>query len=188
MKLLFLLLLFSLNILAQKTDSLGNKQNVLCGIEYYDHKEVASFKDYINIGGTIVGEKNKSGDYQFTVSQLSKGKQKIIVFEQIISYKKNEDGSSSPKFRILDTVNIIINKNEYLNLFECRQNSLKNSCLIAIVIDEIGEKYHDQIIKAWLLNTETGKIIELKNTKGIDCYNDSFEPIEQEPILQEDIK
>ena len=188
MKSLFLLLIFSLNLIAQKTVSIGNKQNPLCGIEYYEYNEVVSFKDYKDTAGAIVGEKNKSGDYQFVVAQLTNGMQSIIVFDQIIGYTKNKDASSSPKFRILDTVNVTVHENEYLNLFECRKDSINNSCLIALVIDEKDKKYHDQIIKAWLLNTETGIIIEIKNTKGIDCFNDSFGPLEQDPILQQEIK
>lgn len=188
MKILFLLLLFSLKILAQKPVSLGNKQNPLYSIVFYDLAEVAQFKNYNYGGGSVVGEKDKSGDYKFGVTQLSNGNKTIVVFEHFAGHKKNKDGSSSPKRRILDTITIVVKKNEYINTIRCRQDTLINNCLIALVIDENGKQYHDKVIKAWFLNTKTGKIMELKNTKGINCLNESFDLIEQTPIPHEQKK
>src|SRR6266446_4215147 len=150
----------------------GNRQNPLYGVIYRDTKEVAQFKNYKDIGGSVIGNiKDKSGDYEFGISYLTDSVRNILTFEKFV----REPNNPQPKYLILDTINIDqLKENEYITFCDCRQDTISDPEIIAIVIADDNKEYYYKIVKAWRADTKTGRITIIKNTKGINCINEGY--------------
>ena len=121
-------------------------------------------------GAMLQGDKIRN-DKEFGISLIAINNRNIISFEEII----REDGNPKPKYLVLDTINIDnLNKSEFITFCNCRQDSVGDSEIIALVEFEEDTEYYYKIVKAWRADTNTGKIAIIKNTKGINCLNDGF--------------
>jgi hypothetical protein len=186
---ILIFLLSSLQIFSQtkavETSSvpgLGDKKNPMYGMVYSDHSKVVQFKNYLYQGGSVIGEKNKTGAYDFSFNLLSCQNRNIIVLSKTIGYKNQKDGSMMPLQKILDTVNIHhIKPDEEIVFFQCCQDTTLRPGLIALAIKEKKNKAHlDRIIMAWMCDTKSGNIIPLNEVKGINCMNEEYESTGEE--------
>jgi hypothetical protein len=156
-------------LLAACTD-FGNTENPLFGIIYKDPAEVPQLKSYKNIEGSVLENKDKTGNYMFRISHLSDSLRNLLLFEKLIQ----QESDAEPSFQILDTIHVNnIKEKQYITYCNCSQDKVANSGIIALVIAN-DNAYFDQIVKAWRADTLTGKITELKNTKGITCTNEGY--------------
>lgn len=153
-------------------DSFGDRQNPLYGIIYRHEKEVPQFKNYKDIGGSVIDNiKDKSGNYEFGISHLTDSIRHILTFEQFI----REPNNPQPKYQILDTINIDnIKENEFITYCNCRQETIFDPEIIALVIADEDKEYYDKIVRAWRADTKAGKIILIENTTGINCINEGY--------------
>jgi len=151
---------------APKKDDFGNKQNPLYG---KNTKEIPELKPWNNYGSIIeAGGKDENGNYRFGISLFKDKNENIIcVFTEFLEH----DEEGIPKKKILDAINVgKLEDKENLNYCNCRQNTIFDSEIIAIVIEEDKEIF-DKIIKAWRANTKTGRIEPIESIKEIDCEN-----------------
>ncbi len=153
-------------------DSFGDRQNYLCGIIYRHEKEVPQLKNYKDVGGSVIDNiKDNSSNYEFGIAHLTDSIRHILIFEKFV----REPNNSQPKYQILDTINIgIIRENEYIAYCHCRQDTTFDPEIIALVVADEDKEYYDKIVRAWRADTKIGKIILLKNTKGINCVNEGY--------------
>ncbi len=147
-------------------------KNSLIGIIYRDPKEVAQFKNYRNMGGSVIENyKDTSLNYEFGIAHFSDSVKNILTFERIII----ESDNPQPKYKILDTINIDnIKENQYITFCKCRQDSIIDPQIIALVIPEDDKEIYTKILRAWRADTKTGKIKLIRNTKRINCINESY--------------
>ena len=149
----------------------GDRQNPLYGIIYRDEKEVPQFKNYKNVGGSVMYNfKDEAENYKFGISHLTDSIRNILTFEQFIS----EPNNPQPKYQILDTINIDnIKEYEIITYCECRQDTIFDPQIIALIKAEQDNDYY-RIVRAWRADTKTGKIVLIKNTNGINCNLPSY--------------
>lgn len=127
-------------------DSFGDRENPLYGIIYRDERDVPQFKNFRDVGGSVVHNINDTKiKYEFVISHLTDSFRNILIFEKFI----NKKDDSQTKYQILDTINIDnLKKNEYITYCNCRQDTLFDGEIIALVIEERDKGYHDKIVKA----------------------------------------
>jgi hypothetical protein len=124
----------------------GNRKNPLYGIIYRHEREVPQFKNFKDIVGSVIANfKDKVGNYEFGISHLTDSIRHILSFEQFI----REPNNPQPKYQILDTINIDnINENEYITYCNCRQDTIFDPQIVALVIADEDEEYYDKIVRA----------------------------------------
>jgi len=154
------------------TIEIGDKQNPLYGIIYWDNNEVLQLKDFKEVGGSVMMDfTDNLGNYKFGISEFINNTKHILTFEQFI----REPNNPKSKFKILDTLNInLTDKDGYVSYCECRQDSTFDYEIIALVITDEDKEYYDKIIRAWRADTETGTINPIKNVSGINCVNPGY--------------
>ena len=145
----------------------GNSNNPLCGIVFSDLKEVHQFQKFDEIGGGVLDIK-KGNDFEFGIIELSNKKQNILVLDKLITQKNSND----VKYQILDTINVIPKKN-YIQIGMCRcfENSTYNPTIGALIFKDILNDSTVSVQRAWKVDTESGKLNEIKNTKNVHCDN-----------------
>ena len=161
-----------LTVFLTSCNDFGDRQNPLYGIIYRLEKEVTQFKNYKDIGGSVIDNtKDEAGNYKFGISHLTNNVRHILTFEQFI----REPNNPQPRYQILDSINIDnIKEIEYITYCICRQDSIYDPQIIALVIADEEQEYYDKIVRAWRADTETGEIVLIKNTKGINCINEGY--------------
>jgi hypothetical protein len=163
---------FFLAVLLTNCNDYGNKQNPLYGVIYREKTEVPQFLNYKDSGGSVIDKvEDESLNHKYGISHLENNVRHILIFEQFIG----EENTSQPKSQILDTINIDnVKKSEYLTYCNCRKDTIFDPEIIAIVLADKDNEYYDKIIKAWRADTKSGKIILIKDTKGINCINEGY--------------
>ena len=156
-------------------EGFGNKQNPLYGKIYRNIKDIPELKHWSNesSGGSVIDAgKDENGNYRFCVEYFyDDNRNGMCFFEEIVRY----DESGSVKYKILDTLNIgKLNDNEWFVFCNCRQNTIWDSEILAIIIAEDDKQFHERIIKAWRADTKTGRIKPIENLNGIDCANEGY--------------
>jgi hypothetical protein len=149
----------------QKEESL----RPLIGIIYDSAQQVEQLKNFKDIAGGVIDVKNSHGDYEYCISRLVNENKNIVTFEKFISYL---DNSRHPQ--IIDTININVKEGEYVSLCNCRQDTTLDSEIIALVAADFDQEYFKKIIKAWRADTKAQKLVPIKNTNGIKCYNEGY--------------
>lgn len=162
-----------LTIMLSGCNEFGNRQNPLYGKVYGNIAEIPELSNFTHMQGSLIDEGNTDNvEYRFGISSFGTENDFIIcVFDELL--KPHEKGKAN--YKILDTINVgQIKETEYLSFCDCRQDTILDSEIIAIVLAEHHKEYYDQVTKAWRANTKTGKIEVIKNLKGINCYNDGY--------------
>jgi hypothetical protein len=149
-------------------DKTEETKNTLEGIIYRDKNEIKELLKYEDVGGAVIEfAQDTANNMDFGISQFMDtiNNKRIILFEKFIE----EKGNPKPKYQIIDTLNIDnLKENENVEYCNCRQDTLPDSEIIAIV--EIEDKeYYNKIRKAWRADTKTGKIVPIIDTKKINC-------------------
>ena len=161
----------SIKKMSKDTITFGNITNPLHNKIYRNVDELLGIKYEGTPSGAMLQGDNIRKDKEFGISQIAINNRNIITFEEII----REDGNPKPKYLVLDTINVDnLKKSEFITYCNCRQDSVVDSEIIALIESEEDTEYYYKIIKAWRANTKTGKIIIIKNTKGINCINDGY--------------
>ncbi len=117
----------------------------------------------------VIGSEDDSGNHNYAVTHIRKGKNDVLIFERIIRRK------DSPKldYKILDTISInTLNDSLEILYGVCRQDTVEKSEIIAIVYIDIEKTFFNRVIKAWKADISREKIIRIENLKGIDCINE----------------
>ena len=154
------------------TGNIGDKQNPLYGIIYRDNNEVLQLKNFKEVGGSVMdGFTDNLGNYKFGISEFINNTKHILTFEQLIK----EPDKPKSKFKILDTLNIdVIDRNGYVSYCTCRQDTIFDYEIIALVIADEDKEFYNKIIKAWRADTKTGTILPIQNLAGINCVNPGY--------------
>lgn len=117
------------------------------------------------VGGTLVSDVNDSKIY--SISQIHKGKIKMLWFELMIRDNSNTAYSEVKDVLILPE----IRKNQILvNYSACLLNDKLDSEIVAIAFNQPDEEYFTRISRAWRTNRTTEKFEEIL-VKGIKCEN-----------------
>ncbi len=151
----------------------GDRQNSLYGKIFRNIADIPELKNFTHIGSSVMDAgKMENGDYRFGVASYRDNKDFVIcIFEEFL--ESNEKGKVN--YKILDTINIgQIKETEFLSFCNCRQDTIWDSEIIALVVADYNYEYFDRIIRAWRADTYTGKIKIVKNLTGINCVNEGF--------------
>jgi len=162
-----------LTIILSGCNEFGNRQNPLYGKVFGNITDIPELKNFTSMGGSVMDAgKTEKGDYSFGIGSCRDNNDFIIcIFEEFL--KAEEKGKVN--YKILDTVNIgQIKETEYLTYCNCRQDTIWDSEIIALVLADHDKEYYNKIIKAWRADTKTGKIEIIKNLKGINCSNEGY--------------
>ncbi len=146
----------------------GNKKNPLCGLIYSNHKEIHQLSKFEEDAGALLDIK-KANDFELGIIQLSNKKQNVLVLEKLMEHKNSND----VKYQILDTINVIP-KIPYIQIGMCHcfEKSIYKPAIAAIVIKDMLNDSEVSVRKAWQVDIESGKLIEIKNQKNIRCANE----------------
>lgn len=154
-------------------DKVEENKNTLEGIIYRDKNEIKELQKYQDAGGAVIEyAQDTSLNMEFGISQLidTINNRTIILFEKFI----DEKGNPKPKYQIIDTINIEnLADNEAVEYCNCRQDTIRDSEIIAIIKRE-DKEYYTEIKKAWRADTKTGKIVPINNLKNINCENAAY--------------
>lgn len=149
--------------LNKKTSEQLTTENSIFSKKYRELNEFECFKDYEHISSAIIGENN---GFDFSLTQIRKNDLNILIFNKVYPGPKST-------YEILDTLQIQnLSKNEYISFQLCRKDTINDSEIIAIVINDDSE-YYNKIIKSWRANRKTGKICAI-DIIGIDCLNEGY--------------
>ena len=162
-----------LTIIFSSCNEFGNRQNPLYGKIFRNITEIPELKNFTPLGGSVMDAgKTENGDYRFGIASFRGNNDFIIcIFEEFL--EATEKGKVN--YKILDTINIgQIKETEYLTYCNCRQDTIADSEIIAIVVADRDNEYYNRIIKAWRANTKTGKIEIIKDKTGINCSNEGY--------------
>ena len=154
--------------------TIQNQKNPLYGKIFREINEIPGLGSYGHASGAVIDAgKSASGDYRFAAGYYTNDKNGICILNELLDDKEN--GKGQVKYKILDTINIRkLKSNEQLSLCNCRLGNKVDSEIVAISVVEENKEYFDQIVKAWRLNTRTGKISPIQNTKTINCVNEGY--------------
>ena len=157
--------------ISKDTFTFGDITNPLFNKIYRNVDELLGIKyEQTQSGAMLQGDKIRK-DKEFGISHIVINKRNIITFEEIIS----ENGNPKPKYLVLDTINVDnLKKSEFITYCNCRQDSVDDPEIIALIEFEEDTEYFYKVIKAWRADTKTGKITVIKSTKGINCINDGY--------------
>ena len=162
-----------MTIILSGCNEFGNRQNPLYGKVFRNINEIPELKDFTSMGGSVIDTgKTDKGDHRYGIgSYRDKNDFVICIFEEFL--KAEEKGKV--KYKILDTINIgQLKETEYFTYCNCRQDTIWDSEIIALVVADHDNEYYDRIIKAWRANTKTGKIEVIKEKSGINCSNEGY--------------
>lgn len=169
----YILTTLVLKIILSGCNEFGNRQNPLYGKVFRNVTEIPELRNFIHMGGSVMDAgKTENGDYRFGIASFRDDKDYIIcVFEEFL--EANEKGKVN--YKILDTINIgQLKETEYFTYCNCRQDTIWDSEIVALVVADHDKEYYDRIIKAWRANTKTGKIEVIKDKTGINCSNEGY--------------
>lgn len=167
-------LLFTLIVLTTLLgcNKIGNTDNPLYGKIYRDVSELPGFAGVQQVSGSVIeSSKGEDGNYKFGFSYFKQKDKCVIILEEILT--PNEKGEVS--YKIFDTITVEhVKANQDLMHALCRKGEEYNEKLIALVsLEEKTGEY--TVIKAWLVDVETGRINPLADIKGITCFSEDFE-------------
>lgn len=151
-----------------------DQKNPLYGKIFRDIKEIPALANYTHLSGSVIdANKSSNGDYRFAADYYTGDKNGICLLEELVP--DTEKGKGQVKYKILDTINFRkLKPNEELSLCNCRVGEKRDSEIVAVSVIDESKEYFDKIVKAWRLDTKTGKIIPLKNSKEISCANEGY--------------
>jgi hypothetical protein len=170
---IYIITTFILTIFLSGCNEFGDRQNPLYGKIFRNTSDIPELRNFTSMGGSVMeAGKTEKDDYRFGVgSYRDKNDFIVCIFEEFL--KAEEKGKV--KYKILDTINIgQVKETEYLTYCNCRQDTIWDSEIIALVIADHDNEFYERIIKAWRANTKTGKIEIIKNLKGINCSNEGY--------------
>jgi hypothetical protein len=167
---IYILTTFVLTIILLGCNNYGDRQNSLYGKIFSHITDIPELKNFTSIGGSVMDAgKIENGDYRFGIASYRDNNDFVIcVFEEFM--ESNEKGKVN--YKILDTINIgQLKETEFLSYCNCRQDTVWDSEIIALVVADENKEYYDRIVRAWRADTYTGKIKMVKNFTGINCVN-----------------
>ncbi|WP_147420409.1 hypothetical protein [Sphingobacterium detergens] len=155
-------------------NTVQNQKNPLYGKIFREINEIPGLASYAHASGAVIdASKSESGDYRFAAGYYTSDKNGICILNELLDDKEN--GKGQVKYKILDTINIRkLKANEQLSLCNCRIGNKFDSEIVAISVVEEDKEYFNKTLKAWRLNTKTGKIDPIQNTKTINCANEGY--------------
>ena len=153
-------------------DVFGNRKNPLYGKIYRDVTDIPELKVSIDYGGLVI-----SADSRYGMSYFMDDKENIVaIFNEFT--KPDENGRV--KYIILDTVQIGKLKDKEYIMLECKQdNTIWDSEIIAVFLVEDDNDFYnkeifDNVVKAWRMDTKTGKIKLIENLEGLISINEAL--------------
>ncbi len=154
--------------------TIQDQKNPLYGKIFREINEVTGLGSYSDASGALIDAgKSANGDYRFSAGYYTSDKNGVCILNELLP--DSEKGNGQVKYKILDTVNIRkLKSTEQLSLCNCRVGNKADSEIVAISVVEEDKEYFDKIVKAWRLNTKTGKISPIQNTKTINCANEGY--------------
>ncbi len=150
----------------------GDIENPLYGKVFRNVAELPELADFSKLGGAIIDtEMSQLENFRFAIAHIqNKDNTHSFIFEELINSNKSEDVT----FKILDTTTIgEIKDQEYLTYCNCRNDSIRDQEIVALVIPE-DKEYYDRVVKAWRANRKTCRIEVIENTQGINCENEGY--------------
>jgi hypothetical protein len=153
-------LLFSFIIIVNQSQSQNSTpNNLMQGIEYNSETGIQQLKGYENLGGGMIKEfGSKEKDYKYGISHYKKGKVDVIVLEEMLSRTKN-----TVNYRILDTINLKLNKNEEF--------------VYGNMMIKLKEEWHDEILGVFTRKGKNGSYtFEPKRLWQVNFVTKTMEP------------
>jgi len=145
--------------------SISDRLNLLDGQIFRRNRELASLVNWTSVGGSLIDTDSNDKDVKFAVGHYIDENGNVIVTLEKLLYGALE----LIGFKVLDAVNVgKLNENEIFQSVLCRLNEVFDSKIVAVVIYENDKEIFDNVVRAWRIDTETGKIIEI-DTERVDC-------------------